>query len=39
MNTRFVSIPNRDLGQLQSLEAESNAVFGFQGTVARVGKS
>jgi hypothetical protein len=30
-----VSIPNRDLDELQWREAESQAVFSFQGAVAR----
>ena len=34
-----VSIPNRDFDELQSLASESAAVFGFQGTVARMKKS
>ncbi len=34
-----VSIPNRDFDELQSLASESAAVFGFQGTVARMSKS
>ncbi|MBN3881002.1 MULTISPECIES: hypothetical protein [unclassified Nostoc] len=31
----LVSIPNRDFDELQLREAESQAVFSFQGTVAR----
>jgi len=31
----FVSIPNRDFDGLQSREPESQAVFSFQGAVAR----
>ncbi len=31
----IVSIPNRDFGKLQWREAESQAVFSFQGAVAR----
>jgi len=33
--TRSVSIPNRDFDELQRRAAESQAVFSFQGAVAR----
>ena len=35
MQKVFVSIPNRDFDELQWREPKSQAVFGFQGAVAR----